>query len=135
MNHPEQEFWNRLKPNLPFFTQRIETSTGMGIPDVYCCYKGKPFWLELKVWIDGTGILLRKEQWGWANRHKASGGVSFVVTQTPIDNVVLLMPIESIIVSPYGTQEKYVLITSKQSRDTAIRRSKIKEPLIKYLFP
>ena len=136
MNHPEQEFWNRLRKHLPGFTQRIETSTGNGVPDVYCCWKSKPFWLELKIWTPGTGILLRKEQWAWAKQHEIFGGHSFVLAQTPIDNVILVMHISEIKVEVYGTQEKYVVAKTKvDRRDTACPRNKVGEALQKWLFP
>lgn len=138
MNHPEQEFWARLRKHVPGFTQRIETTTGSGVPDVYCCWKSKPFWMELKVWTPGVGILLRKEQWAWAKQHFVQGaGQSFVVTEVPMPSVILVMHISEIKVEPYGTQEKYVVATSRNNnppRDIACPRSKIREALEKWLF-
>ena len=138
MDNQEQIFWRRLKPHLPGFLQRIETSTGNGVPDVYCCWKAKPFWLELKVWTPDVGILLRKEQWAWAKEHSVLGlGHSFVLTQLMAD-VVVVMHISEIKVEAYGKQEKYVIATHKKEyppRGLACNMVNVKGILQKWLFP
>ena len=63
-------------PNVHF--QRIETSVGLGIPDVNCCVNGVEFWLELKVSL-GKRLAITKYQKAWIlNRYKA-GGLVFVL--------------------------------------------------------
>jgi hypothetical protein len=138
MDKPEQIFWTRLRKHVPGFIQRIETTTGCGVPDVYCCWKGKPFWLELKVWTPDVGILMRKEQWAWAKQHFAqSAGQSFVVTQLMADAIVV-MHISEIKVEAYGTQEKYVVATHKNQyppRGLCYNMVNLKGTLEKWLFP
>ena len=79
MKKQESKFYQELKkawPNVHF--QRIETSVGLGIPDVNCCVNGIEFWLELKVSL-GKRLAITKYQKAWIlNRYKA-GGLVFVL--------------------------------------------------------
>jgi len=45
---PEQKFYYLIKDHLPGHVNRIENSTGVGIPDVNFCVHGIETWLELK---------------------------------------------------------------------------------------
>jgi len=60
--------------------QRIETSTGCGVPDVYMCMKGKSLWIELKIVRSGS-VYLRKEQYAWGVRHAMNGGKCIVLAR------------------------------------------------------
>ena len=65
MKKQESKFYQELKkawPNVHF--QRIETTTGLGIPDVNCCVNGVEFWLELKVSL-GKRLAITKYQKSW----------------------------------------------------------------------
>lgn len=45
----ESSLWVIIRQNLPqVHWQRIETSTGLGIPDINGCWEGKEFWVEIK---------------------------------------------------------------------------------------
>lgn len=113
MNTSERDFWQAIRPAIPGFVQRIESSTGNGIPDVFVCRKGFAYWIELKVWTPGVGILLRKEQFAWGKSYAAMGGTSFVLTHVPDENRPLFMVLfnmRDIKVEPYGTQMKYVKV-------------------------
>lgn len=45
---PEQKFYYLIKEHIPGHVNRIENSTGVGIPDVNFCFDGLETWLELK---------------------------------------------------------------------------------------
>lgn len=57
--------------------QRIETSTGTGIPDIYFIYKGKSIWFESKT----LNYKVSKEQVNWAWTTKLAGGECYVLTE------------------------------------------------------
>jgi len=77
---PEQRIYVKLRKELieiGAFVQRIETSTGTGIPDVVCVMPGGcVFWVETKV----LGGKFTREQYAWASRWEDLGGISYVVT-------------------------------------------------------
>lgn len=136
MTHLEAEYWEQIRGKLPGFVQRIETSTGNGVPDVFGCYRGKPYWVELKVWQPGTGILLRKEQWAWANNYAQHGGTSFVLVRSEIQGVSMLFTLNDLHVTAYGSQNKYVIVqVEKTPRRVSLENKILKGTLIKFLFP
>ena len=76
MNGPESTFYFWLTMQFPeWHFQRIETSTGAGIPDCHVraydptTHLGYSFWVELKAIPKHTRyLLLRKEQLAWIMR-------------------------------------------------------------------
>lgn len=140
MEHRERAFWYSISDVMPGFTQRIETSTSPGVPDVYCCFRGLGFWIELKVWTPGVGILIRKEQYAWANKHSKSQGKWFLLCALPDateKNVSALLSFDSIYgkVEPYGTSEKYVVLRKMpESHVVMVGKKAIANTLIKKLF-
>ena len=78
----EKKIWNHLnllQKKLPgaHFT-KIESSTINGIPDVYCCYQGCSFWLELKA-KQGKNLNVSKYQTAWHLKHKGAGGLCYIL--------------------------------------------------------
>lgn len=61
--------------------QRIETSTGSGIPDINVCYCGIELWIETKVATPTCRVLLRPFQWAWINRRVKELGRGYVVAE------------------------------------------------------
>lgn len=57
--------------------QRIETSTGLGVPDMNGCVIGKEFWIEFKK-ADGWVVGLRPEQVAWHMHRSRVGGRTFI---------------------------------------------------------
>lgn len=49
---PEQKFYYLIKDHIPGHVNRIENSTGVGIPDINFCFNGLETWLELKANIN-----------------------------------------------------------------------------------
>jgi hypothetical protein len=86
--------------------QRIETSTGSGVPDMNVCHKGIEMWLELKVYTGGR-VLIRREQHAWSLRRSFAGGSVNVVAWHPSSIYHVWMPPWR--VSPHG---KYLQIIS-----------------------
>lgn len=105
---PEQRLYNRLsswcKSNLPrgrYVLQRIETSTAVGIPDVYFCTQGKSCWLETKT-LDYQ-VDIYQSNWAW--KHQLAGGVTWIVTE--IDNELVGLKFEDTMVD-YSSLGVYV---------------------------
>jgi len=84
MSSPEdkiyEKFKSALKRELPkgrYHLQRIETSTGTGIPDVYFRYGRHGCWIETKT----TDYAVSKEQYAWASAEIMAGGQCWVLTE------------------------------------------------------
>lgn len=89
----ESKLWQRIrdcKANKSLFFQRIETSTGTGIPDLFWRFEGKgqpEGWAELKVVSklihDKSVKLDRKkftmEQRNWLKTYHDKGGIVFLI--------------------------------------------------------
>lgn len=91
MSTPEQKIFFQLKsaftkslPKGRWMLQRIETSTGTGIPDVYCSIANGPqLWLETKT----TEYKVSNEQLNWVSSAWLTDTPSFIVTlATPAQN-------------------------------------------------
>lgn len=79
---PEQRFFaHHVKPALKrAHVQRIESMVGRGIPDLNVCYKGKEFWIELKVYTNHK-VYMRTQQIAWGMARSMAGGHVFVVAR------------------------------------------------------
>lgn len=117
MNQPEHRFWNRVQPMLQGHVQRLESAISLGLPDVNICWHGREYWIELKVWTPGAGVLIRKEQWAWHNRRMANGGCCFLLCGSCEEDEkdrAFFAPTSLLQVKAYGTQNKYVVVTNSQ---------------------
>ena len=74
----ESKFWKYIRPNLWGHSERIENSTGSGIPDVNTCFQGQEVWIELKI-ITGYQFHLRRTQYNWINRRLKEQGRIFIL--------------------------------------------------------
>lgn len=84
--NPEQKFYYLIKDHLPGHVNRIENSTGVGMPDVNFCFKGQETWLELKaniglltevnelIQIPFSSKRLRDSQIIWHGKRVLQGG-------------------------------------------------------------
>lgn len=80
-NRNEKKFYDALHGHLQAcHVQRIETTTGPGVPDVNICRGGIECWLELKM-VLLQGVLVRKEQFAWHTQRAFRGGRCFVVAK------------------------------------------------------
>ena len=72
----ETNFWRLLRDNLrkDFYFDRVETVTGVGVPDVFWTAKDGTAsgWMELKV-VRGRKIRFGKEQIHWIETRAAAG--------------------------------------------------------------
>jgi hypothetical protein len=57
--------------------QRIETSTGSGVPDNYFSFNGFTCWLETKT----QDYVVSFEQLNWSHAHNLTNGKAWVVTE------------------------------------------------------
>jgi len=92
MSTPEQKLHARLKSKLAtllpkgrWMLQRIETSTGSGVPDNYFSTNGYSCWLETKT----QDYKVTSEQLNWHHVHELTGGETFVITEVDKEIVVL----------------------------------------------
>lgn len=97
---PEQKFWQLLKPHIPGHVNRIENSTGVGIPDVNYCYNGQETWLELK-----AGSQLRISQKIWHYQRSLRAGRVLVIER--INNDIRISKALPIL-------EKYEVLTQEE---------------------
>jgi len=84
----ESDLWKRIRDcpkNVNAKMERIETSTALGVPDLYACIEGVSAWVELKALEETpTGkynLSLRKyllTQRIWLKTHSLAGGSSFL---------------------------------------------------------
>jgi Holliday junction resolvase len=109
----EIKFWHWLKGKIgkEVDLQRIENTTGSGVPDVNACWKGREAWIELKVYHQGN-IILRKEQYAWIMRRASHDGNVLVVVHNPETNDVEIYE-PGFTVRPWGNKCMYVAITSE----------------------
>lgn len=78
--NPESKFSHRFCDQILIrgHYQRIEASSGSGIPDINYAHNGMECWIETKI-ADGWKVRLRPYQWAWMQRRiRASGKVSVV---------------------------------------------------------
>jgi hypothetical protein len=105
----EKAFSTWLRAKLPGMIQRIETTTGAGVPDIWCGFpSGNSCWIETKV-VTHKRVLLRKEQWAWMVKANNSNQVVLVVAFEPKDETVLVYHNSSMRIERYT---KYLSITS-----------------------
>jgi Holliday junction resolvase len=75
--------FNRIKTALKTaYLLRIETSTARGVADVFCIYKRRSFWVELKA-NDSKNLQLSGYQLNWHDTLSIKhGGQSFILVKT-----------------------------------------------------
>lgn len=105
----EIKFWHWLHNKLlkeKVDMQRIENTTGGGVPDVNMCHQGSEVWIELKVHVSGC-VVLRKQQFAWLTRRAGHDGNCIVMALNPTNNEVEIWtpPFE---VRCWGNNGKYV---------------------------
>lgn len=131
MNQLEKQFWGTIQPMMFGHVQRIENTAGVGVPDVNICYKGREYWIELKVCQ--PEILVRVEQWAWHNRRMANGGKCFLLAYSYEEETAYFAPTFLLKVKAYGTQRRYVQVTNKEAL-IHIKKSNLREFLKTNLF-
>lgn len=85
----EKQFSAWLMDKLKGHAQRIETTTGNGVPDINLCHKGREFWIETKIGPSHR-TLLRKEQYAWGTRRALNGGVVLIYSFDPITDLIAI---------------------------------------------
>ena len=76
----EKNLWkslNKIAKTRSLFMMRLETTTINGVPDVFCCIKGKSFFVELKA-NDDKKLNLSKYQILWQIDYLKAGGIHYV---------------------------------------------------------
>lgn len=92
MKKDEQLVWEAMRSRAPegvgLWLQRIECFDGLGIPDVYCAYRGRSAWVELKAATEpkrhtskllGKSCGLRPSQIAWHTKAHSVGLESYVL--------------------------------------------------------
>lgn len=129
----EIKFWkwlkNKLKNEKVDF-QRIENTTGGGVPDLNACFRGTEAWIELKVHVKGN-VVLRKEQYAWIYRRFIHEGNVMVIALNPVDNTVEFYT-QPFTVRKWGNNGKYVAVTSEA--DSCYEKTVSNELLLRTIF-
>ena len=100
----EKNLWKQLKNNTKsVIWTRIESSTGLGIPDLFGYYK-RGFWVELKVIVNNK-INFSAHQIAWINRHYSEGCPVFVLAKDPLSKTLKLFS-GSIVRDPSSIDQK-----------------------------
>jgi hypothetical protein len=100
----EKNLWAQVKRNTKGVVwTRIESSTGLGIPDLFGFYK-RPFWVELKVIVNNR-LNFSAHQIAWINRHYSIGCPVFVLARGPLAKGVRLFS-GSIVRDPTSIADK-----------------------------
>ena len=83
--------WTKVKDKMPphWFKTRIENRVGEGVPDVFVCAEGVPFWIELKI-TKTNRINISSGQIAWNYAYSQSGGVSFFLVSLPLNKNLYL---------------------------------------------
>ena len=103
----EKNLWIQLKNNTKsIIWTRIESSTGLGIPDLFGYYK-RGFWVELKVIVNNK-INFSPHQIAWMHRHYSAGCPVFVLARDPLPKTLKLFS-GSIVRDPSSISEKHPL--------------------------
>ena len=100
----EKNLWKQLKNNTKsIIWTRIESSTGLGIPDLFGYYK-RGFWVELKVIVNNK-INFSAHQIAWIHRHYSAGCPVFVLARDPLPKTLKLFS-GSIVRDPSSIDQK-----------------------------
>ena len=86
---PEATFFDWLKRSFPWQFQRIETTTGIGVPDLWVCHRGFQLWIELKA-APNTNVQIRKSQYAWITRMQWQGIRTWIFNRDPKRKEVIL---------------------------------------------
>lgn len=84
----ESAFYNWLKTQLwDWHLQRIETTTGSGVPDVIGCHERRAVWIELKN-LPRTNVQLRKAQWAWLHADCFPRCLTLILNRAPNESEI-----------------------------------------------
>ena len=109
----EKNLYNQLKNNTKsVIWTRIETSTGLGVPDLFGFYK-RGFWLELKQIINNK-LNFSAHQIAWIHRHYSAGCPVFVLARDPLTKGAKLFS-GSIVRDPCSISDKSPLCSITRS--------------------
>lgn len=131
-NTEERKFWMWLRQKTPMVHwQRIETTTGPGVPDINGCYMGKDTWIELKINIPKKGVLLRKEQYAWITKRNMKGGRIYVLAWNQLTEMCELYA-PPLTVEKYANTHKYVRVLTPPK--VYFKKQEGPLEIVKYLF-
>lgn len=71
----------RSLPKGRWILQRIETSTGVGIPDCYCSLLVNEQHVDLWIETKTTEYVVSNEQLNWAATHWRAGGLTYIISR------------------------------------------------------
>ena len=116
----EKNLWkslNKIAKTRSLFMMRLETTTINGVPDVFCCIKGKSFFVELKA-NDDKKLNLSKYQILWQIDYLKAGGNVFnlvlALSQRELKLVKIVPSLYSFCSGYVPEVERFDLIASKK---------------------
>ena len=116
----EKNLWkslNKIAKTRSLFMMRLETTTINGVPDVFCCIKGKSFFVELKA-NDDKKLNLSKYQILWQIDYLKAGGNVFnlvlALSQRELKLVKIVPSLYSFCSGYVPSVERFDIIGSKK---------------------
>ena len=116
----EKNLWkslNKIAKERSLFMMRLETTTINGVPDVFCCIKGKSFFVELKA-NDDKKLNLSKYQILWQIDYLKAGGNVFnlvlATSQRQLKLIKLVPSLYSFCSGNVPEVERFDIIESKK---------------------
>ena len=116
----EKNLWkslNKIAKTRSLFMMRLETTTINGVPDVFCCIKGKSFFVELKA-NDDKKLNLSKYQILWQIDYLKAGGNVFnlvlALSQRELKLVKIVPSLYSFCFGYVPEVERFDIIGSKK---------------------
>lgn len=79
---PEATFAAWIRKNTDWFTQRIETTTASGVPDIWMHHNHSYAWIELKA-NTRTNVQIRSSQYAWIRAAQRRGIHVWVMNRSP----------------------------------------------------
>lgn len=116
---PEASFYEWIKSNLPWFFQRIETTTGSGIPDIWAAHSGRGIWIETKA-CPKNSVAIRSSQYAWMCKVLWNGVPTFVWNRNPKRKTLIQIWVTPFDVEPMK-KEGYLRITSEPYIETNLK--------------
>lgn len=105
-----QDLMRRFFTGPDTHAQRLEVTSGSGVPDISVCIQGVEVWVETKVFTPRGSVLLRPFQRAWMHRRCKAGGRCFVLAFMENSGLVYIWRYKDIEVEQQGD---YLSIISK----------------------
>lgn len=135
-NEKQFKKWIKSKAPKGSLVAFIETMTGIGVPDMYTCFKGQNKWIEVKdLSTSTTMIKLRATQYMWLKNlfHSGGDGGLLIKHKDTIDfyDIYYMNEIDESDIKKSG---KDYILTGLMDPSLSIKRNSSKADIDKYVY-